>query len=320
MDLFSAMIGAAQALVSIGMKLHDLSEAFDGAKEQSGMVIARLDMLADKMSNETSKLKTATEEVKQKIDQTEKEKELKKQNNEDLAIVEEELKKLKKLAEEKQQDWDNFKSLEKYLGERAEQINTMMEKFNHSEEKSFIMKKLKEAKNRFIDCKAFTELLDQIDKDLERISQCFQSTGMVKLAQALDLVLEESKHMNKTLDDMKDMLATAFTNETISAISEFELQVWWYKNFKAEPIVTWKLFAIALETYMTKHLEENLKDAKKWTIDLQKYFDTDGDGNVDVNEIRLALGDDPITKRQSIKFRTYLQEKISIIKKDTPNN
>jgi len=292
---FDTLAGAAKALIKIGMKLYELSENFDSAKEQSGMVIARVDLLAKNLDNKLAKIKETKENAEKLSDANEEEKKLK-----------------KKMLDDCEDDEKNFENLAKYLNDRVEHLQAMLKKFDHENEKNFVLKKLKEMKNRFIDSKPFTELLDQIDKDLERISQSFQTNQTVEMAKALTLVLEETKHMNKTLEDMRDMAATAFTNETIASITEFQLQVWWYHNFKAEPIVIWKQFSIALETYMVNYLDENLREAKRLTQEIRNYFDTDGDGNVDVNELRIALGDDPSSKKQPIKFRTYVQEKMQI--------
>jgi len=63
---------------------------------------------------------------------------------------------------------------------------------------------------------------------------------------------------------------------------------------------------------MVNYLDENLREAKRLTLEIRNFFDTDGDGNVDVNELRIALGDDPSANKQAIKFRTYVQEKMQI--------
>jgi len=287
---FDTLAGAAKALVKIGMKLYELSENFEAAKEQSGMVIARVDILANNLESKLTEIKEKKEKAK---NETNKET-------------------MEKMIEECDEAEKNFDNLAKYLNDRVEHLHAMLKKFDHANEKNYVLKKLKEMKNRFLDSKPFTELLDQIDKDLERISQSMQTNQTVEMAKSLTLVLEETKHMNKTLEDMRDMAATAFDNETIASISEFQLKVWWYHNFKAEPIVTWKLFSVAMETYMVNYLDENLREAKRLTLEIRNFFDTDGDGNVDVNELRIALGDDPSANKQAIKFRTYVQEKMQI--------
>jgi len=169
-------------------------------------------------------------------------------------------------------------------------------------------------KNRFIDGKPFAELIDQIDKDLDRICQCIMTDMSENILEATQGILEEARHMSKTLDEMKDLLATAFTNETIASISELELKVWWYKNFKAEPIVTWKAFALGLETYLTKYLDCSLREARQMMPHLKEFFDLDSDDSVDVNELRIVLGDDPLANKQKIKFRVFLLEKIAVLK------
>jgi len=281
LDTISSFLSEnAQQILEFATKIYEISESYESAREQTEMVVARLSIIGNCIE----------EKAKQSM-------------NPNFKLSKQEEQAYEKLAD--------------YLKDRSKQLEHFLDMFQETQdEKNKVVKFFKGVKNRFIDGKPFAELINQIDHDLDRICACLQTADGDAFVKASNAIAEEANYMNKTLEEMRGLFQTAFSNETISSISELDLKVWWYKNFKAEPIVSWRSFSLGLETYISNNLDQPLRKSKEYASLMRPFFDLDNDGSVDVNELKIILGDDENSTKQKLKFRTYVQEKIILLQAD----